>query len=137
GAGGGRSRPGNDARRRPAARSESLRPAGRHAGHERRAYRSPGGRLGQVRGALAAAAFLAAVAAAACLEDRPRPAPPFIRLTINQDSVRSPDTVTGTITVRDDDGIDSVWLSVDTVRRGDEGVLQPTYISTFRFSVPA
>ncbi len=77
------------------------------------------------------------MAAAACLEDRPRPAPPFIRLTIDQDSVRSPDTVTGTITVRDDDGIDSVWLSVDTVRRGDDGFFQPTYVSTYRFPVPA
>ncbi len=77
------------------------------------------------------------MAAAACLEDRPRPAPPFIRLTIDQDSVRSPDTVTGTITVRDDDGIDSVWLSVDTVRRGDDGFFQPTYVRAYRFPVPS
>ena len=75
--------------------------------------------------------------ATACLEDRPRPGPPFIRLTIDQDSVRSPDTVTGTITVRDQDGIDSVWLSVDTVRRGEDGFFQTTYVRTYRFPVPA
>jgi len=81
--------------------------------------------------------LLAAVVAAACLEDRSRPAPPFIRLTIDQASVRSPDTVTGTITVRDDDGIDSVWLSVDTVRRGEDGFFQPTFVTTYKFPVPS
>ena len=73
----------------------------------------------------------------ACLEDRPRPAPPFIRLTIDQATVASPDTVTGTITVDDEDGIDSVWLAVDTVRRGDDGFFQTTYVRTYRFPVPA
>ena len=73
----------------------------------------------------------------ACLEDRPRPAPPVIRLTIDQAAVRSPDTVTGTITVDDEDGIDSVWLAVDTVRRGDDGFFQTTYVRTYRFPVPA
>jgi len=80
---------------------------------------------------------LLAAVATACLEDRPRPGPPFIRLTIDQDSVRSPDTVTGTITVRDQDGIDSVWLSVDTVRRGEDGFLQPTFVTTYKFPVPS
>ena len=72
----------------------------------------------------------------ACLEDRPRPAPPFIRLTIDQATVASPDTVTGTITVDDDDGVDSVWFAVDTVRRGYDGYFQTSYVRTYRFPVP-
>lgn len=51
--------------------------------------------------------------------------------------MRSPDTVTGTITVRDEDGIDSIWVAVDTVRRGEDGFLQPTFVSRYRFPVPA
>ncbi|PYO81245.1 MAG: hypothetical protein DMD37_01625 [Gemmatimonadetes bacterium] len=51
--------------------------------------------------------------------------------------MRSPDTVTGTISVRDDDGIDSVWLTVDSVRRGDDGFFQSTFVSTYKFPVPA
>ena len=86
---------------------------------------------------LAAAVVLAALGSgSACLEDRPRPAPPFIRLTIDQATVASPDTVTGTITVNDDDGIDSVWLAVDTVRRGDDGFFQVRYVRPYRFPVP-
>jgi len=80
---------------------------------------------------------LLAALGSACLEDRPRPAPPFIRMTIDQATVASPDTVTGTITVDDEDGIDSVWLKVDTVRRGDDGFFQTTYVRTYKFPVPA
>jgi hypothetical protein len=71
----------------------------------------------------------------ACLEDRPRPAPPVITITIDQATVRSPDTVTGTITVRDPDGIDSVWVRVDTVRRGDDAFLETVFSSPYRFPV--
>ena len=81
--------------------------------------------------------MLLAALGSACLEDRPRPAPPFIRMTIDQATVASPDTVTGTITVDDEDGIDSVWLKVDTVRRGDDGFFQTTYVRTYKFPVPA
>ena len=72
---------------------------------------------------------------AACLGDRPRPAPPVLDITLDKDTVRSPDTLTGSVRADDRDGIDSVWVTVDTLRLGDEGFFQQTYQSRFRFPI--
>jgi len=72
---------------------------------------------------------------AGCLGDRPRPAPPVLQITLDKDSVSSPDTLTGTVRAQDRDGIDSVWVTVDTLRVGDDGFFQETYQSRFRLPV--
>lgn len=74
---------------------------------------------------------------AGCFEDRPRPAPPVLRIFLDKDSVTTPDTITGSIEVMDRDGIDSVWLTVDTVRRGDDGLFETSYGSRFKFPIRA
>ena len=50
----------------------------------------------------------------ACQTDRDRPGPPRVGITLDQDSVDSPDTLTGTVRADDADGIDSLWISVDS-----------------------
>ena len=72
---------------------------------------------------------------AACLGDRPRPAPPVLEITLDKDSVRSPDTLTGIVRAEDLDGIDSVWITVDTLRVGDDGFFEQTYQSRFRLPI--
>lgn len=85
------------------------------------------------------AAFLLGLAAAAtlaCQTNRDRPGPPRLTLTIDQDSVRSPDTVTGSLRAEDVDGVDSIWLSVDSAPPiGADGLLEPTFIATFRTGI--
>jgi hypothetical protein len=50
--------------------------------------------------------------------------------------VRSPDTLTGSVRAQDPDGIDSVWLSVDSAPPiGADGLLEPTFLATFRAAV--
>lgn len=72
----------------------------------------------------------------ACQTDRDRPGPPSLSLTINQDSVRSPDTLTGTLRADDLDGIDSIWISVDSADPlGADGLLEPTFIATYRAGI--
>jgi len=79
---------------------------------------------------------LAAAATLACQTNRDRPGPPRLTLTIDQDSVRSPDTVTGSLRADDVDGIDSIWLSVDSAPPlGADGLLEPTFIATFRTGI--
>jgi hypothetical protein len=59
-----------------------------------------------------------------------------LSLTINQDSVRSPDTLTGTLRADDLDGIDSIWISVDSAAPlGADGLLEPTFVATFRAGI--
>ena len=70
-----------------------------------------------------------------CFEDRPRPAPPRLQLTLTSDTVTSPDTLTGAVRVDDTDGIDSIWVTVDTVRRGDDGFFQTSYSTVFVFPI--
>jgi hypothetical protein len=92
------------------------------------------------RGAARVAVVLAvAVAAAvACQTDRDRPGPPRIGITFDQDSVTSPDTLTGSVRADDPDGIDSLWLSVDSATPlGADGLLQPSFQAPFRAEVPA
>ena len=72
----------------------------------------------------------------ACQTDRDRPGPPSLSLTINQDSVRSPDTLTGTLRADDLDGIDSIWISVDSAAPlGADGLLEPVFLATFRAGI--
>jgi hypothetical protein len=85
------------------------------------------------------AGFVFGVAAAsilACQTDRDRPGPPSLSLTINQDSVHSPDTLTGTLRADDLDGIDSIWISVDSAAPlSADGLLEPTFIATYRAGI--
>jgi hypothetical protein len=75
-------------------------------------------------------------AAAACQVNRDRPGPPRLTITIDQDSVGSPDTLTGTVRVEDVDGIDSVWLAVDSAPPiGEDGLLAPTFFAPFKAGV--
>ena len=78
---------------------------------------------------------MCAAAVTACLEDRPRPSPPRLSITLARDTVHSPDTLTGEVRADDADGIDSIWLSVDSLKVGDDGFLQPTYLSPFRLPI--
>jgi hypothetical protein len=79
----------------------------------------------------------AALSALACQTDRDRPGPPRLTITLVQDSVQSPDTLTGTLRADDVDGIDSVWLSVDSAPvLGADGLLDQTFLATFRADVP-
>jgi hypothetical protein len=79
----------------------------------------------------------ALLAGSACLDERPRPSPPVLQVTLNQTEVTSPDTLTGTVRVEDRDGIDSVWVSLDMDRAGEDGFFEPIVIANFRFLVPA
>jgi hypothetical protein len=76
-----------------------------------------------------------AAALGACVEDRPRPGPPALRIVLDQLSVTSPDTLTGTVIATDRDGIDSIWLTVDTIRVGEEGFFQAEFNSLFSFAI--
>lgn len=87
----------------------------------------------RLRGALALGALLLAVAAGC--EDRPRPAPPQLHIVITQDSIVTTDSVEGTLRADDPDGIDSAWLSVDSVTAGVDGLFQPTVQAPFQFAI--
>ncbi len=76
--------------------------------------------------------------AAACLSERPRPAPPLLSLVLNSTTVRSAtpnDTLRGTVRVEDADGLDSIWMEVDTARAGADGLFETVYRSPFRFAI--
>jgi hypothetical protein len=80
--------------------------------------------------------LVAAVASFACQADRDRPGPPRLSITIDHDSVQSPDTLTGTLRAEDADGIDSVWLSVDSAPPiADDGRLEPNFLASFRTAI--
>ena len=49
----------------------------------------------------------------------------------------SPDTLSGTVRAEDRDGIDSVWVTLDMERAGEDGFFEPVVFATFRFQVPA
>lgn len=54
----------------------------------------------------------------------------------DRDSVQSPDSVTGWVRAEDGDGIDSVWLTVDTSRSGEDGFFDVVFFSRFRSNIP-
>jgi hypothetical protein len=75
--------------------------------------------------------------AAACYEERDRPGPPLLSITLDQTEVDSPDTLTGRLRATDVDGIDSLWLVVDTTRFGIEGFLVDEIEGPFAVEIPA
>ena len=73
---------------------------------------------------------------AGCLSERPRPAPPRLAIVLAK-TVRSPDTLRGTIHAEDPDGIDSVWLAVGTAPRlGEDGLLETVFDAPFVVVIP-
>jgi hypothetical protein len=50
---------------------------------------------------------------AGCLEERPRPAPPLLAITLSTTTAQVRDTVTGTVRADDASGLDSLWLALD------------------------
>ncbi len=70
-----------------------------------------------------AALLLLAAGLTGCYEERVRPGPPRLFMTLDRLEVDSPDTLGGRLRAIDPDGVDSLWLVVDTVRYGFEGFL--------------
>jgi len=79
--------------------------------------------------------LLAAVFAAGCAEDRPRPAPPILSIEFQRDSVFSPDTLRGTLHAADPAGIDSLWLVVGEDSAGVDGGFNFTFDAPFLFPI--
>jgi len=61
-----------------------------------------------------------------------------LSFTIDQDSVSASqvDTVSGTVRAEDPDGIDSVWVTVDSEERGENGGFDRVFSARYRFLVP-
>lgn len=74
---------------------------------------------------------------AACVEERPRLAPPFLALLLDDTAACSPDTLTGSVRAEDPDGIDSLWVTVDGVEQGVDGELERVFQAPFRLAVRA
>lgn len=72
---------------------------------------------------------------AGCIEERPRPGPPVLSIVFDRLTVQSPDSVTGSVRAEDVDGIDSVWLTVDTARAGEDGFFDAVFASRFSFAL--
>ncbi len=70
-----------------------------------------------------------------CLTERPRPGPPALQIELDQTAVHSPDTLTGHVQVSDPDGLDSVWLTVDSSLASADAFLETTYGASFSLSV--
>jgi hypothetical protein len=80
--------------------------------------------------------LIAGAATLACQADRERPGPPRLSITIDRDSVQSPDTLTGSFRAQDAEGIDSVWLSVDSAPSiAQDGRLEPNFLAAFRAAI--
>ena len=73
----------------------------------------------------------------ACLGERERPGPPDVTFSIDDPLVVSNrvDTVAGTVHVEDSDGIDSVWITLESVERGFDGGFNRVFESPYRFVV--
>lgn len=71
---------------------------------------------------------------AACLEERPRLAPPLLAILLDDTAACSPDTLTGTARAEDPDGIDSLWVTVDQMEHGVDGELDRVF--AVRFELP-
>lgn len=83
----------------------------------------------------------AALVAAGCIEDRDRPGPPRVTYTLDRTTVRSnnpptpPDTLSGTVSAVDADGLDSIWVSVDSVVAGEDAGFDRAFTTQFRFLI--
>ena len=76
----------------------------------------------------------------ACLAERERPGPPRLTFTIDDISALSAthtDTLRGSVSVEDADGIDSVWVALDSVEKGEDGGFDRTFGSRWLFIVNA
>ena len=52
-------------------------------------------------------------------------------------SATPPDTLAGTVHAQDPDGLDSVWVTVDSVPAGEDGRFEQSFTSRFRFLIGA
>ena len=80
------------------------------------------------------------MAGAACLEERPRPGPPQLTFTLDRTNVRSktpPDTLAGSVRADDPDGLDSIWVTVDSVTKGEDGGFETVFSRRFSFLIGA
>lgn len=80
------------------------------------------------------------LAAGACLEERSRPGPPLLTFTIDDTTVRSsppPDSVAGNVRADDPDGLDSIWVIVDSVTKGEDGGFEQVFSRRYLFIVAA
>jgi len=60
------------------------------------------------------------------------------RTTVRSNSPPTPpDTVAGTVRADDPDGLDSVWVSVDSVVAGEDGGFDRSFTTRFRFLIGA
>ena len=75
--------------------------------------------------------------AAACLGERERPGPPQITFTIDDPAVTTSrtDTVEGGVRAEDGDGIDSVWVTLDTAQTAEDAGFAQVFSFRYRFSV--
>jgi hypothetical protein len=73
--------------------------------------------------------------ASGCLSERPRPGPPALQIEFGKTAVHSPDTLTGQVQASDPDGLDSVWLTVDSSRGGADAFLATSYAAPFSFKI--
>ena len=46
-----------------------------------------------------------------------------------------PDTLSGTVRAEDTDGLDSVWVTVDSAVAGEDGGFDQVFSATFRFLI--
>lgn len=88
-------------------------------------------------GRSALGACVGAASVWACLTETPRPSPPSLAVALNKVQVRSPDTLRVTVSAQDPDGIDSVWVTVDSLRKGDDAFLRATAVDSFFFTIQA
>lgn len=74
---------------------------------------------------------------AGCLGERERPGPPQLTYSIDDPSVTTSrtDTVAGNVRVEDPDGIDSVWVTLDSMKRGEDAGFDRVFSSRYRFVV--
>jgi len=84
------------------------------------------------------AALTLMFAASACFSERDRPAPPVLSITLNKPTVTSPGTISGSIASSDPDGLDSIWLDVDSTRvNGWNGSFYTQFTTTFLVTTPS
>jgi hypothetical protein len=77
----------------------------------------------------------AVVWASGCLSERSRPGPPALQIAFGKTAVHSPDTLTGQVQVSDPDGLDSVWLTVDSTRAAADAFLATSYAAPFSLKI--
>jgi hypothetical protein len=72
----------------------------------------------------------------ACFSEPTRPAPPLISVSLAKTVLGSPDTLNGTVRVSDADGIDSVWLTINSGPfESWDGAFATEFTSTFRVPI--